>query len=312
VRPESSCAVVLNWNRPDLTARSVLALAGDGLPTSRIVVVDNGSIDDSLPRLTAELPGVRILGLNENVGFARACNLGAAELDADAYFFVNNDAFVQQPGSIDGLLRALQRDDVGIAVPQLLNKDLTLQRSVVPLPRPSNALVRALGVSRFVPDSWQPHWGTYWSHRDSRRVEAANGAVVAIRGSLWRELGGYSEWSWMFSEDLDLCWRAAKRGYATWYEPSAQFVHLGNASGSSLFAAEQRSRRVAESDARMIRSGLDPVRAEATVAIFRLAFLARAWLFALAGKPNRAREARAAAQGYTLREQAIGQAPPGA
>jgi N-acetylglucosaminyl-diphospho-decaprenol L-rhamnosyltransferase len=313
VRARSACAVVLNWNLPDLTIRCVDALTADGLPPERIVVVDNGSTDDSIERLHAALPpNARLLELHQNTGFARGCNLGAAEIEASAYLFVNNDAFVHRPGSIEALLEALNRPEVGIAVPRLLNEDLSLQRNVVPLPRPSNALVRALGISRFVRDRWQPHWGTYWAHGCSRRVEAANGAVVAIRGTLWRDLCGYSEWTWMFSEDLDLCWRAAKRGFATWYERDAEFVHIGNASGRSLFAAEQRSLRVARSDAAMIRSGLDPARAVATIAIFRLAYLARALLFGTIGQRARAREARAAARGYSLRERTADDPPTAA
>jgi N-acetylglucosaminyl-diphospho-decaprenol L-rhamnosyltransferase len=312
VRADRSAAVVPNWNGADLTIRCALALAADGVPPARIVVVDNGSTDESVDRLRRALPQVRVRRLDENRGFAFACNAGAAEIDADAYLFVNNDAFVNRPGSVASLLAALERDRVGIAVPRLLNVDGTLQRNVVPLPRPSNALVRALGVSRFVPDRWAPHVGVYWSHRCSRRVEAANGAVLAVRSSVWRALGGFAEWTWMFSEDLDLCWRARKHGLATWYEADAEFVHLGNASGRSLFLPAERAERVARSDAQLIRVGLGPRRAALTIATLRLGYLARAVAFTALRNANRARDARAAARGYALVDGSRrGAAPPG-
>src|ERR1700755_1964626 len=96
-------AVVLNRDRPDLTIRCVRSLLGDGVPAERVVVVDNGSEDDSYAQFQAELHGCGLLRLEQNVGFARAANSGARALPAKAYLFVDNDAFVHRPGSVDAL-----------------------------------------------------------------------------------------------------------------------------------------------------------------------------------------------------------------
>jgi N-acetylglucosaminyl-diphospho-decaprenol L-rhamnosyltransferase len=298
---ETTCCVVLNWNLPDLTLRCVHALVADGVPANRIVIVDNGSNDGSPERLKRELPDCRHLHLPENVGFSRASNVGARELAADSYVFVNNDAFVNREGSVARLVEALAREGVGIAVPRLVNQDGSLQRNVVPLSTPATALVRATGLSRFLPDSLQPRFSTHWNHGSSRSIDAANGAVLAVRGDAWRALGGYVERAWMYSEDLDLCWRARKLGWKIWFEQTSEFIHLGNASGSLVFTDLVRAELVSLSDGQMIRSELGPVRGRATIGILCLGLLARTAVFAATGRRTGARWALAGVRGYLRR-----------
>src|SRR5687768_5589281 len=120
-------AIVLNWHTPELTERAVRRLIDDGVAPERIVIVENGSGDGSAERLRDALPSCRMLALESNVGFARGSNLGADSLPADAYLLVNSDAFVARPGSVAKLATALDDPAVGLAVPKLLNEDLTLQ-----------------------------------------------------------------------------------------------------------------------------------------------------------------------------------------
>src|SRR5689334_20989057 len=182
---EDVTALVVNWNKPELTIRSVRALVADGVPAHRIVVVDNASSDESWAQFRDELAGSQLVRVDENVGFGRGNNIGARVLPGRSYLLVNNDAFVHRPGSVAALLAALEEERVGISVPRLLNEDLTLQPSVAPFTTPLAALVRASGLSRLVPNRWQPSLGTHWDHASTRDVQAVVGAVVAIRGSLW-------------------------------------------------------------------------------------------------------------------------------
>ena len=178
---EGATAVVLNWRTAEHTIRSVRALIADGLQPGQVVVVDNASGDDSVERIRSELPLCPLVTLEENAGFARGNNAGANARPAAAYLFVNSDAFVHGPGSVRRLLETVREPGVGLAVPRLLNEDLTLQPSVVPTSSPLPELVRASGLSRFVPNSIQPSLGTHWDHGQSRAVQAATGAVIAVR-----------------------------------------------------------------------------------------------------------------------------------
>lgn len=302
--------VVLNWNQPELTERAVRHLLDDGLLAERVVVVDNASTDGSWERFRERLAGCTLVRIEENVGFARGNNAGARALGGEAYLFVNSDAFVYRPGSARALLSALDRPRVGVAVPRLLNEDLGLQPSVSPAPRPAEALVRASGLSRFVPNDRQPRWSTHWDHGRSREVENAVGAVMLVRGTTWDEVGGFPEPSFMYAEDLGLCMAARRRGWSVWFTAEAEFVHLGGGSSCARWSSEARAERVGRANAALVRQHLSPRRADLTLAIMRTGFAARLAAWTLAGRSDAAGEQRGLLRGYGWRPDGAAVPPP--
>ena len=291
-------AVVVNWGMPDYTIRSAQALIADGVPPERVVVVDNGSLDDSFERFGSRLPDCTLIQLDENIGFARASNVGARALGADAYLFVNNDAFVHRPGSVSAMLAALADASVGVVVPRLLNTDLTLQPNVVPGSSPGVELVRASGLSRFVPMRWQPRWSTHWSHDRSREIEAAIGAVVLVRRELWEALGGFEEHQLMYAEDLELCWRARKRGWRIWFARDAEFIHVGSAASAARWGDATRAELKGRAEAAMVRRHRPLVSSTLTVGLISLGLLARFAYMTVTRNGDAAAALRAAVRGY--------------
>ncbi len=280
---EALTVVVVDWNMPDLTIACVEALLAEGVPAGRVVVVENGPTESNWAAISTALTGCVLVRVAENAGFAKANNIGAGALPGTAYLLVNNDA-VPRPGAVEALVAALERPEVGIVVPRLLNADLSLQRSVVPFTTPLPALVRASGLSRFLPDRRQPDLSTHWSHDRSREVQAATGAVMLVQGALWERLGGLREESFMYAEDLDLCWRAAAAGWKTWFCAEAEFVHAGGASSRRRWDERERWRRIGVAEAAMIREHLSPPRAALTLALTRLGAAARVAVFTLLGR----------------------------
>lgn len=295
---ESLTVVICNWGTPDLTIRSAKAVLADGVPAERVVVVDNGSEDDSYVRFQAELAGCVLARLDENIGFARASNLGAGQLPGDAYLFVNNDAFVERPGSIEALLATLDDEQVGVAAPRILNPDLTLQSTVVPISSPLVELVRASGVSRFLPNAVQPSLSTHWDHAEAREIQAVNGAVLLVRGETWEQLGGFSERAYMYAEDLDLCWRARLRGWKVWFTPESEFVHLGNVASGRHWSSPQRAEMIGRSEADMIRMHRSRPSAALTVGVIAAGLAARWLVFTATGRRKAAASLRGGLRGY--------------
>ena len=199
-------AVVLDWNLPAYTIRSVESLVDDGVPPHRIVVVENGPTSSTWRLIREVLPSSVLVRVDPNVGFARANNLGAGTLPGSAYLFCNNDAFVHRAGSVAALLGALEGENVVLSVPRLLTEHGTLQPSVIPFTTPAVAAVRASGLAASSRNRWQPRWSTHWDHGTPRDVDAAMGAVIAVRADAWEHLGGFRETSFMYAEDIDLCW----------------------------------------------------------------------------------------------------------
>lgn len=290
--------VITNWETPEHTIRSARAVIDDGVPPARIVLVDNGSADDSVERFGRELPDCSVVILETNRGYAKAANAGAAALRGDMYLILNNDAFVHRDGSIGLLLAALADERIGLAVPKLLNPDLTLQPSVKPIDTPGVALVRASGLSRFIPNRWQPNWSTHWDHSRSRTVSAVDGAVLLVRGTTWDQLGGFNPRTYMYAEDTDLCWRAGKSGWKLWFEAEAEFVHLGNATASRRWSSPQRAERWSHSEAHLIREQLPPVRATLSLFLTAVGLAVRTALFRLVGQRERSDHVRAQLRGY--------------
>ena len=292
-------AVVLDWNLPDYTVRSVRALVGDGVPRERIVVVENGPTPETWSRISAELRECVLVRIDTNVGFARAMNLGVRALPADAYLLVNNDAFVHRQGSVGSLTGALERERAGVVVPRLLNEDLSLQPSVAPFTGPLAAFVRASGISRILPNRWQPQLSTHWNHAQSREIAAAIGPVVLVAGELWDALGGFRESAFMYAEDIDLCWRARELGWRTWFAADAEFVHLAGASSDRRWSTAERAERVALAESEMIRWHLKPPRAAAAIGFMRLGLAARAGFHALVGNREAAASCRGSLRGLS-------------
>jgi N-acetylglucosaminyl-diphospho-decaprenol L-rhamnosyltransferase len=288
-------AVILNWRTPEHTLRARDALIADGLPAERVLIVDNASGDGSLAAFAARAGSSPALALPENVGFARANNAGAHRLPAArAYLFVNGDAFVHRAGSVAALVAALARPGVGIAVPRLRNPDLTLQPSVVPQSAPLPELVRASGLSRLVPNRWQPSLGTHWDHGGSRVIQSAIGPVLAVAAGAWDAVGGFDERIFMYGEDHDLFRRIRSAGYEARFVAEAEFIHLGGASSAQRWGDAERAERVARAEATTLVARLPAGRAQVTIGLMAGGVGIRSLVLRLGGR----REAGAVQAGW--------------
>jgi N-acetylglucosaminyl-diphospho-decaprenol L-rhamnosyltransferase len=296
---DSLTAVVISYAQADLTVRCVRALADDGVPLERIVIVDNGSRDDSVERFGAELPRCIVVALPENVGYARAANAGPEALPGDAYLICNNDAFVHRPGSVRTLVAALREDPRrGLVVPRILNEDLTLQPTVRPVDTPLVALARASGLSRLIPNRWQPRWSTHWDHAASADIVAADGPIFLFGRRAWDELGGYNPRIRMFAEDSDICWRTRNLGWRIRFTTEAEFVHLGKATSMHYWSDPARAELVGRSEAALLLEQLGPVSGRLSIG-FTAGGLAARWLVFRARRDTFASaNVKAALRGY--------------
>ena len=270
--------VILNWNTADLTIRSVTSLESDGVPRGRIVVVDNASTDDSLERFERELDGVVLVRVKQNMGFARAANVGARTLPGSSYLFVNSDAFLHQPGSVGRMLAALESKQVGIVAPRVLNMDGTLQPSVVPLTTPGVALIRASGASRLVPNRWQPSWSTHWDHSSSREIQAANGAVLLVRAGTFDALGGFDERCTCTPRSSTSSGAPADSAGAGGSSTTRSSSTWAPARRAATRRIPTRMERIGRSEAAMLCRNLSPAAARLTLAFMAAGLQARrAW-----------------------------------
>jgi N-acetylglucosaminyl-diphospho-decaprenol L-rhamnosyltransferase len=229
--PQMAVAII-NYNTCDYLrtclASVVSACAGP------IIVVDNASSDGSVDMVRELFPQVTLYANRNNRGFGAACNQAIAHCTTPYVLLLNSDT-VLGPGTIDVLADYLDHNpQVGIVGPRLLNVDGSLQPSCFPFPTPLNIaleLSNLSSVTRFLPGIRQLYLRS-WSHDYPRAVPWVLGAALAIRRAAFEAVGGFDESFFMYSEEIDLCYRMRPAGWQTHFTPAGAITHTGGASTS--------------------------------------------------------------------------------
>jgi GT2 family glycosyltransferase len=201
------------------------------VPTT-VRVIDNASRDGTAEMVVREYPEVELTVNQRNRGFAAATNQGLRAGRSRFALVLNPDTRVMA-GALDTVLAALERDGrIGIAGPRLALEDGSFDHAAKrSFPTPISALGHFAGVGRR-----RGARGPLAAYRapdvDSGEVDAVNGAFMLIRRSALDEVGLFDEGYWMYMEDLDLSYRMKQAGWPTWFEPSAEVIHVkGGTSG---------------------------------------------------------------------------------
>ena len=240
-----TAAVVVHygpWSSTEAALRSLGATA-PGVP---VVVVDNASTPGSPPPKDPP-PGVRILRPGRNLGYAAACNLAAAQTDAEQLLFLNNDVELL-PGALAALSAALGADArVAAAGPRLLDSRRRPIRSIHRAPSPRRVLFESLFLPRILPGVpfFHGHHTAYTSHRLARDVETLSGAVVLVRRQAFEEVGGFDAAFFFYAEESDLFARLRKGGWRIRFEPAALAIHHGGIASAEV-SREELDRRLHE------------------------------------------------------------------
>jgi GT2 family glycosyltransferase len=226
--PPSVSVVIPNWNGRQWLDACLGALADGALAPAEVIVVDNGSHDGSVEHLRSEHPGVRVLALGLNTGFAHAANQGVAAASHELVALINTDVIVagdwlaRMATALSGDSRAasaackmLSLEDPGIVYDagDILRRDgLCEQRG------------------RFGPDDGR--WDV------AGEVFGACAGAALYRRDVVLSVGGFDERFFAYLEDVDLALRLALAGWRCRYEPAVA-RHAGQASSSQLPGGHQ-------------------------------------------------------------------------
>jgi N-acetylglucosaminyl-diphospho-decaprenol L-rhamnosyltransferase len=248
--PEVS-VIILSWNTRDLLAaclRSVYQTTRD--LNLEIIVVDNGSKDDSCEMVRREFPWVRLIENNENVGFARANNQAARAAQGQYIFLLNSDAELQTDSLQIMLALAKKEPKTGIVGAHLLNPDGSFQASHTPFPTLWHEFLILTGLGRAFYGRWFPSRGPELA-KGAQPVDYVEGAALLIRRDIYLQHNGLDEGYFMYAEEVDLCYSFRKTGWQVWYHPEARILHHGG--GSSLNRRTQREGDLYRSRIRFFR-----------------------------------------------------------
>lgn len=244
-RPASLDIVIVTFNSRNDIGGCLESLRTHPPPCAwHVVVVDNGSTDDTAGWLRAHAPEVTVMAAGENRGFAWANNVGIRHGQADAVLLLNPDT-VARSGSLETLLRALsETPQAAAAGPRLVDAAGRAEISWGAMIGPFNELRQKL-IGRL----YDRRVGGLerWVDRQSRRrrfVDWVSGACLLV----WRvdaeAVGLLDERYFMYTEDVDFCAALRARGRRVLYVGDADITHLRGRSRATRAAfAEVAYRR---------------------------------------------------------------------
>lgn len=235
--------IILNWNQADMTMDCLRSLQCVIYPNFRIVIVDNGSQDQSVEKIHSEFPGITVIENGENVGYSEGNNLGiryALQTDTKYIFLLNNDTLVD-PNMLSLLVDVAESDpQIGITGPTMFYADppdmLWAGENRIDLKR-TRILKKRMGetVQRENLEMLKPI-----------DVDYIDSCAILIRREVFEKIGLLDSKFFINFDDVDLNLRASKGGYKVVYVPRAIIWHrvsaaLGIASPANTYYMTRNS-----------------------------------------------------------------------
>lgn len=216
--------VILNWNGQAYLQRFLPSVLATRYGNCEIIVADNGSTDNSISWLREQHPGVRVIIMPQNGGFAKGYNDALKQVAADYYVLLNSDVEVQ-PGWIAPVIDLMEADKlIGACQPKILMEG---RRNMFEYAGAAGGWIDFLGypfARGRVFDVCEEDKGQY---DDTAAVFWASGAALFVRAGVYHACGGLDEYFFAHMEEIDLCWRMQLAGYKIMVCPASVVYHVG-------------------------------------------------------------------------------------
>jgi GT2 family glycosyltransferase len=223
--------IVVTYNSAATLPAFFTALAAAGDRDVEVIVVDNASRDGTAALARRLWPGARVIASADNLGFGRACNLGARAARGDLLIFLNPDVYVT-PGWLATLARHLaERPDAAIICPQTWEPGAIDQGLGARDQGDTGAGRQGDGAISPQPLATSPQPPTAAVTPPVEESAAVPGCAMMISRRAWEALGGFDEQIFLYWEDIELCWRAWLLGWCVLSDLEAAVVHERGGSG---------------------------------------------------------------------------------
>ncbi len=216
----SVCFVVLNWNQPEMTIDCLNSLAEQAYDKFNVILVDNGSQDDSVVQLRDCFPQITLIDLPENIGYSLANNVGievALQQDADYIFLLNNDTIVDADMLAQLVTVAESEPDIGITGPTILYFD----ESDLIWCAGAGINWRDGGITRLFVN--QPMSSV--ANTNYHDVDFLSSCAVCIKRRVLEEIGLLDGRYFIYYDETDWFARATAAGWRSVFVPQAKMWH---------------------------------------------------------------------------------------
>jgi GT2 family glycosyltransferase len=214
--------IIVNWNGADVLPHCLDALKKQSYQDFELIVIDNGSTDGSWMDLERQYPGLKLIRLSENKGFAAANNEGVRRASGEWIALLNSDAF-PEPNWLARLVEAAHHHtDFSFFGSSLVNAD-------------SPQLLDGTGDIYHVSGlAWRRHYNQPFNQVGGSVEEIFSpcAAAALYHRMIYLQVGGFDEDYFMYHEDVDLGFRLRLQGHRCLYVPDAIVYHKGSGSTS--------------------------------------------------------------------------------
>ena len=234
--------IIVSYNTKEIITTCINSVIDNTKGTNyEIIVVDNGSKDGSLERLRKlekKHPQIKLITSKTNLGFGKANNLGAKKAKGKYLLLLNSDTIIIGNAIPEALKTLRKMPNVGVYSCRLMNEDKSVQPSGGYFPNLGNVFAWQFFIDdlpligRLIP-SFHPKKSSY---NGNKQMDWITGAFMLFPKKVFDKVGGFDENIFMYTEEMELCYRIKKLGYIISYFYFPAIIHLGGASSGSVLA----------------------------------------------------------------------------
>jgi len=240
-------AIIVNWNTKKLLENCLSSIYKftKGI-NFEIIVVDNGSTDDSSEFVRKKFPQVKLILNRQNLGFTKANNQGIKTANGKYCLLLNSDTYLIENSFLKLVEKAEELKNLGAIGPLLLNEDKSIQQSVGFFPH----LPQVFWWMSFIDDLprgaiLKPYHVDHDSfYRKDRKVDWVTAAAILVPRNVIQRIGSLDEKIFMYGEEVEWCFRIKKAEFAVYFSPCTKIIHIGRGSSgqisSSAFIGEYK------------------------------------------------------------------------
>jgi len=212
--------VVLNWNNAKDTLECLQSIEKIDYPNYQVIVIDNGSTDNSVSQIKTQFPKHVLIETKENLGYAEGNNRGIAEVQkqkADLIFLLNNDTIVSPQLLKEIAKAAIAHPKAGAFGPKIYFYD-----------EPATIWYAGGGVDPKTGRCFHVGCGSAdfdSRYRQLKQTDYICGCALAIRSQVLQEVGPFSSEFFLLWEEIDWCYRMRQKGYNCLFVPRAKLWH---------------------------------------------------------------------------------------
>lgn len=230
--------VIVNWNTKDFLRQCLKSVHNNFYNKPyEIIVVDNNSKDGSPEMVKFLFPEIRLIQNKNNLGFAKANNQAIRIAKGEYVLLLNSDIEILE-NAIEILISSMDNDQkIGAMGGMQLSPEKVIQTVAARnFPTILTEFFVQTNLANWFPKNklFAKGWGANFDHRVFQEVDTLSGAFMILRNKTINEIGAFDENIFMYSEDIELCYRIKKAGWKIVYNPNAKAIHYFNQSAKKF------------------------------------------------------------------------------